>query len=416
MTVISQREVEQRLGLGVVDEEELGCVLLNVLQRANYPSDVRADYPSVEAPALSLLYKKDGSLAAILPGKALTPDLFNRIAEAVATKLLVPPKRMVCRLPVFAHLPTEGYWRYKDELVIRRAPNQAPRPIVLMAPHPLILEIAFMGAGDWPIREMRARREPRRLALLLSLLIRGLKLPYAVHRNTWAVELDFDRPLEGSILTRDVYRIPDFAQFAEELSEQGDLPDIELVESTPWTIDIGRVLTLSANLPDCLAAYRGLGDQERRKLLRAAYWIHYAGEVSYLSKSASYQALVQGVECLLDVPTGYAVCRECGRSTAPGPTRLFTDFVEQYAPMRDTSEQAARRILYRTRSALTHGNELFYVDEESGYGWHGPRAGFESHIAEQAHDVCRRAVVGWLVQQRLDRAESPKPVGGQTER
>jgi hypothetical protein len=396
MTAISQREVEQRLGLGVVDEEELGRVLLDVVQRATYPSDVRADYPSVEAPALSLLYRKDGSLAAILPGKALTSDLLNKVAEAVATKLLVPPKRMVCRLPVFAHLPTEGYWRYKDELVIRRAPDRAPRPIALMAPHPLILEVAFMGADDWSIGEMRARREPRRLALLLSLLIRGLKLPHAVHRNTWAVELDFARPLEGSILTRDIYHIPDFAQFAEELSEQGDLPDIELVESVPWAIDIGRVLALPATLPGCLAAYKELRDLEQRKLLRAAYWLHHAGEVFHLSKSASYQALVQAVECLIDAPRGHGACAECGRPTAPGPTRLFTDFIEQHAPMEDTSEQAARKILYKTRSALAHGNELFYVDEESGYGWHGPRAAFERHVAEQAHDICRRAVVGWL--------------------
>ena len=133
MMVISQREVEQRLGLGVVDEQELGCVLLGVIQEANYPTDVRVDYPNSHAPALSLLYTKDGRLDAILPGSALTPALLDKAADAVAAKLLVPATPMVCRLPVFAYLPTEGYWRYKDELVIRRAPDQAPRPIWLFA-------------------------------------------------------------------------------------------------------------------------------------------------------------------------------------------------------------------------------------------------------------------------------------------
>jgi hypothetical protein len=394
---VSQQELEERLGLGKVDQEELTFVLSNFIHQAQYTSETRVDYPNAEAPLISLHYGKDGDLRAIEPGVGLTTELVEQIAHDVKSKLLAPARPMVCRMPLFAHVPTDGYWRYKDKLVIRRAPSEAPRPFFLAAPHPLILEVSFSGAADGFIRNSRAQREPRQLALFLSLLIPGLRVPGNNSRKHWAIEIqETPSPAMHSVLVQKSYFIPDFEGFADELSGQGPLPDIQLVESMPRGISAEQVLVLPVGMARYLDIFMQLDEDDRRKILRAAYWLHYSREVWDLSKSANYQSLIQAVETLIEVPRGQPHCPACNRSIGPGPTKLFIEFIDRFAPKPESAEDDGRKMLYRMRSSLTHGDTLLFADVESGFGPHGPQPVYERQLSDQAHSICRRAVVGWL--------------------
>lgn len=128
MPIIKRDQLEQRLGLGRVDPRELSSTLALILHHAYHPSPTRTDFLDVDAPAISLLYDKKGNLRSIVPGKALTPKMLEEIEHKVATTLFPPPKKVVVRMPLFAALPVDGYWRYNNKLVIRRVPDHAPRP------------------------------------------------------------------------------------------------------------------------------------------------------------------------------------------------------------------------------------------------------------------------------------------------
>lgn len=395
----SQQELERRLGLGTVDEQELAFILGNIIQRAQYTAEDRVDYPDADHPLISLLYdRKKGGLTGVVAGQGLTEDIIAQIECEVANKLLAPAKTMVHRMHLFAHLPTEGYWRYRDKLLICRAPDEAPRPFFLLAPHPLILEVKFSGATDGFIRNLRAQREPRQLALLLSLLVPGIKVPSLGGQHSWVMETKPppDSPGSQSVLAQDFYFIPNFSGFADELSEQEQLPAIELVPSPPGDVRVDQVLVLPADIAKYLDAFMGLSTEDRRKILRAAYWLHHAQEVGNLSKSANYQAMIQAVEALIDVPKGGPQCPQCNRSVGKGPTKRFIEFVDHFAPKSDAGEESARKLLYSTRSYLAHSDGLLYADEETGIGWHGPKPVYERQLADRTHDICRRAVTGWL--------------------
>lgn len=402
MGTSNQQVLERRLGLGTVDEQELAFILGNIFQRAQYTTEDRVDYPDADQPLISLLYdRKKGGLTGIVPGRDLTEHVIAQIEHEVANKLLVPAETMVHRMTLFAHLPTEGYWRYNDKLVIRPVPDEAPRPFFLLAPHPLILEVKFSGATDGFIRNFRAQREPRQFALFLSLLVPGIKVPSLGHRHSWVVETkppsDGSHPQSNpdfqSVLAQDLYFIPNFSGFADELSEQGQLSVIELVPSLPGGVRVDQVLVLPADITKYFDTFM---TEDRRKILRASYWLHHAQEVWDLSKSANYQAMIQAVEALIDVPKGEPQCPQCNRSVGKGPTKRFIDFVDHFAPKDDGAEEPERKLLYSTRSYLTHGNGLLYADEETGIGWHGPKPVYERQLADRTHDICRRAVTGWL--------------------
>jgi len=88
---------------------------------------------------------------------------------------------------------------------------------------------------------------------------------------------------------------------------------------------------------------------------------------------------------------------QLARTLGVGPTKLFREFIERFAPAVDSSDDLARKRLYAVRSMVTHGNSLFYADESVDVGWHSPTPMHEyRRLMDGAKRVCRRAVIGWL--------------------
>ncbi|ELP65726.1 hypothetical protein ACKI1I_11650 [Streptomyces turgidiscabies] len=396
MKRLSQQEVERRLGMRAVDPHELAWAIANVVQQSQFTSELQVDFPREDSPALTLHYFKKGGLRAIAPGPSLTEEVFTQIEQKVKATLLAPAASLVHRMVLFAHVPTEGYWRYRDKLLIRRAPDEAPRPQMVMGEHPLVFEVAFNGSADWQLRNMRALQEPRQLALLLSLLIPGLTVPPINSRKHWM--LDATPGAMRSVWAQETYFIPNFEGYADELSPQGDLPTIEMVAAMPGGVSADTVLVVPQDLEQKLDTFMQLDGEDRTRLLRAAYWLHHAREVWDISKSAYFQSLVQGVEAMLKYPPHRERCTEC-KAHLEGPTAYFRRFIDRYAPVRnehDEDEKKARKLLYQKRSDLTHGTSLLSADEEVGLGWHTPKPSYEYQLSSEAQRVCRRAIIGWL--------------------
>jgi hypothetical protein len=390
---ITKGEAARRLSVGRVPDRELVWAISNVIGSAHLSGGLRMDFPTADDPALSLVFRRRGGLYEVIPGLRLTEEVFSRIEREVNSKLLPPQTPAVHRIPLFAHVPTEGYWRYRDKLAVRRAPDEAPRSHIVTSHQPLILEVAFDGSDDLQLRNMRAQNETRKFSLLLSLLVPGIRVPPANVSHHWM--LDTTPGKIRSVYAQESYFIPNFEGYASELSPQGELPGITLVDSMPRGIGDCQVLVLPHDLERKLDVFLSLGDYDRDRLLRAAYWLHHAREVWNASKSASFQSTIQAVEALLDDPARREKCKECG-ALHPGPTTLFRQFIDRYAPTREGEDGSSRKLLYDKRSQLTHGSSLMATDEMAGLGWLSPTPSYEWRLTDEAQRVCRRAIIEWL--------------------
>lgn len=394
-----QEELERKLGLGHVDSDELAFLLSQHFKSAAYPSDRRVDYPDTVPPVISLIYDDKGVVRRIIPGD-VAEEALHPIIRDVQEKLLAPAIAKTGNLILFGQFPTEGYWRYIDKLVIRRAPDEAPRPMAMVGQHPLVLEVTYQGAEDGFTDRMRWDRESHKWALILTLLVPGLQIPRRVEFNhTWVVPMR-DPSMLGphtSIEAQEVYLFAGRRPQSEGLSEQGSLPGIELVREIPAGVGPGQVLVLPLKIQTWLDAFRSLDKAKETKILRSAYWLHHSIDVWRLSKSASYQSLIQAVETLIDVPKGQSNCPECHRTLGPGPTKLFSDFLEKYAPSpAEPGPKSARNVLYGMRSSLVHGNTLLQMDHGTMYAWYGPMPAQEQTLVSEARQICRQAVTTWL--------------------
>ena len=79
----------------------------------------------------------------------------------------------------------------------------------------------------------------------------------------------------------------------------------------------------------------------------------------------------------------------------PGPTKLFIDFVEQYAPS-PTIPNAARRELYVLRSKLAHGGHLLHSDHGTWGGALSPAYVSQWEDMDAMWQIVRVALINWL--------------------
>jgi hypothetical protein len=106
-----------------------------------------------------------------------------------------------------------------------------------------------------------------------------------------------------------------------------------------------------------------LPEENQQRFLRACFWLQHARIVHSHSRSASYTALICAVEALIPPQRGAPICSECNRSKGKGPTGLFKEFVDRYAPPGGDS-QVNRGKFYEIRSKLSHEGRLLATDRE----------------------------------------------------
>lgn len=253
--------------------------------------------------------------------------------------------------PVLCHAPVEHRWELpRAGMVLSPVPAVAPRPGMLWAEHPAMLQMHFEGCNDTHANATRADRRAEWCTLLLNALtLTGCR--QTLHGpQAWAWDGS------GALASK----------WAELVYFAPQVYDTRLVEAARGAASAGgfaaaasyyldRIATandamvLPDSLDETLAAAEALPDERKVVLRRAARWIKAGDRAGDESRSLHYVALASGLEALASEWTAQA-------RPVEGFKRLLTDLLP-YPSM----EKIAGK-LYGLRSALAHGGTVFPDD------------------------------------------------------
>jgi len=387
-------DLSDDLAVGHLDDDELTIVLSRVLPRGAQmrPSEVEYRTSSDET-ALTLKYR-DGLIISALSGPAMTPEIRQSLLDEVRAALSEGQDPVILRAVLFSRRPIEGMWRFRDNFQILPAPPEAPRPGMLIADHPFVIEFIAPGSADWQILRRRWARRTREIALLLNLIIRyRVTSPTQIAQHHWTITVE-----DGKTVSRwaqDGYALDGFTIQAPDWTPPGHAPELARVDRGsyfsywPSHSDTGLV-------PDCmgelLSIFEGLAAEERLNLLRTAYWYHLSGDVWRQSQSLHLVSLVNAIEVLAD--------SAADRRQPRAPTRKFLEFMREFAP----GSPSRRRLenIYDTRGQVSHGGRLLgYDGGDIGWGLNQQSA-VDREVGDDASWLCGGAILNWLWAQDQD--------------
>jgi hypothetical protein len=360
-----------------VDQSELEQLLQAHFGRAKAVTNREIHYGREDLdlkPALIVRYTKETArIATIEPHPGLALDDVAQIERKIHEQLLQSPGERIGQLVLFSSLAFNGWFRYRDRFQLIPLPSDAPRPILGISGHPLLMQFRFPGSDDMMIRLQRQSRVGRELELLctaLSMNIEGA-IPITA-RYHWSLVGAQDPTNSRSEYCLEAYSWPGGSgQTAEFSSVKAWHPAPRLPHHDYYAvvgISVGQEMSLPETFDELFDAYFQRGPIEQERFLRAAHWHQFAHRAYGHSNSGSYSALITAVETLMG-PEQASVkrCATCGRTTGGGSKRQFLNFVETYAPGPGITAQDRSRF-YAVRSALAHGNRLLQFDR---FTWSG---------------------------------------------
>jgi hypothetical protein len=377
---------KMQIRIGEVDDDELGVVLSAMLPRGAQFTANEVEYrTAADELALRVQYE-NGKIARAIAGPAMTTELEERINAEIRRSLLTSQGTKIFRSTMFSSRPVEGYWRYRDLFQIVSAPLSAPRSQVLLAEHPFVLDVAFEESANFVISQKRRMRRAADLMLILNLLLRQrISSPSIRGRSHW-VYLPFNS--EPPVMwANEGYMIPDFQYIADNFPTLADIPMLDQVAASAYYPPAGYAdtLTIPAELATLLDIFIDLSSDARERFLRACYWYHTALSVWDNSQSLHLTSLINGIECLASVGPE--------RSKPDGPSRMFLDFMTEFAPGHPSKIWVNK--LYNARGEITHGERLLHLD--AGFSWGmNETAARDREIGNNANILCRGALINWL--------------------
>jgi hypothetical protein len=266
--------------------------------------------------------------------------------------------------------------------------------------HPFIVEFPLTQSISSIIQLHRLERAARRNALLLNVFLEGtVSRSSRGQQRHWIHEEGADLSSSYKYL-REGYRFPGFFDIGPGFADTAKIPQMETMEyyeyfSNP-RLDLNPPMRVPVLLATFLDRFESLGSSDQERFMRSAHWFHHASNVWQDSKSAAYLSIISGIETLgLAVPPTER-CAKCGSPLRKGVVKQFVETLGGISSV-SKEEVDVRRELYRLRSALTHGGDLFHADTEALLNLN-PKSAAESHSYFIAMSLARRALLGWLMQ------------------
>ncbi len=375
-----------------VDHLELLYLLKSHFKIAQISDKDVISLPPGSRHRLRVKVERDG-IRHILRGPGFDPVEFAELQRQVQEQLVDSPGETIGRAILFSSLPVPGTLDMPEVgLRISPAPDSAPRPDVIYADHPFLLEFRMRrGGGDWTVSNQRRIKLAGEWSLVLNALLRTriwFPTPRGTHHWVYDNDSGVSRWLSGS------YFVPDFALYADSFTKTAAqaLPLVPHDEYYGSDVRPGAerdALTLPDSLPELLGVFARLAPRQRRQYLRAATWIQIASRTWNVGASSWFTAHVSAIETFVE-PDYDDKCAKCG--SVLGVTRAFKGLVERYSP---DSTKKMRDAIYDLRSDLSHGEALLQLDESP---W-----SFGSTFREQEYDasqwlvrVTRDVMVNWL--------------------
>jgi hypothetical protein len=394
---IPEQSLVDTLRVREVEQSELEEVLFRHFNRATSTTLEVIRYPSEGANFAVELRYDDGVLVDIVSGPALTRLDLDAIRKQIDVDILAPAETQVGRVVLFSSVPVTGYFRYGDRFQWVPLPSDAPRPPVQMAEHPFLLEFNFRNSPSSGIRHLRRATLERELELLAAALleftVRGLGRLARFH---WVVDtMNLTEPWISSY-RQEMYTWPGLMLEGGAFADTTTIPRMTNVAAADYYtrggIGVDRTLEIPDNLSESLDRFFDLPTIERERFLRACFWFQHGHIVGRWSRSAAFTAMISAVEALIPPAGAPEICPTCKRPVGAGRTKLFAEFVDQFAPRTPVKE---RRRLYGIRSALSHGGTLLHSDRK---GWGPMTSGRieEWEDIEALWPLVRMVLVNWL--------------------
>jgi hypothetical protein len=397
-----EHDITSQILLPGVHDIDLLWLLQSTFNSASGSSDasqVTFSQPGEEW-SLKLLYTESRSLR-VLRGPALHDEQLSKLIEQVHAELLHPVSQIVSREIVLAQLPVRGALGLRPHFQIAPLPQEViSETPFLLGYSPFVLEYETPKTNFAWLRVGRQRRRFREIYLLLNLLMGPLKRMAQNVAFHWVLDpsAGIDN-LRSRCLQEGVF-IPGFSAQAEQYTDLQGFEPISEIRTEDFFGRRGFDRPMPLEMPEytnrLALAYHELPRAQKERFLRACFWFEHSQVASVHAQSASFLALINSIEVLVDREHNTTHCETCGKSTGRSATQLFVDFLDQYAPM-DEEYSNARRKLYRMRSALSHGWDLFMTDTEFNVFIH-PDAWEELTQIEQTRTLTRLALLAWLAQ------------------
>ena len=391
------------LHAGTTDPDEFEYVLSSNFLAATQSEPNIIEYlpqQNSEECALRLIYD-GGELRAIESGPLLEEASLEKIRADVEEKCLRSHGMVVARTPLFAALPVNEWWRYRDEFQILPVPPDAPRPDQFVGAHPFVLEVAVSRSPDMFVQMLRRDRSTREVELVLgSILWKILDSQGQPTGKHWVYLPPGPEGLLRSAFLQGGYDASGIRAFLDEFTPPGDLSPMSLVADEDYFAQEGLhvedVLKAPESLTSLVDLYFKTPSATKDKFMRFSYWLMKADTFWPISTSGSYVAVVSAIEALMGgAPSGRS-CPACGKDVSPGPTARFRAFVERWSSASDAAK------LYQIRSAITHGSRIMRWDMP-GFPFN-PAANADDSYHRDAFRAARRAGVRWLASTDSERS------------
>lgn len=402
-------ELLQKLRLAQADPSEAESLLTSHFGNSqtldNVVSFQRSGANGLQGPDVLRLHfgstrKTFGKIVDVEPGPAFDDADVPLIAGKVDTHLLATSEREITRRVLFSLIPVTGAYRYRDSFQILPAPSTSPQPRNKIIDHqPFLLEVAYTASLDRSVGFARAHRAEHETELLLCLLLdpsvwgNGRNTTYQWAQDDWA-----DSP--QTVFARVGYPTPPPA-FGPAFATIDAFDPLKRKDANAYYFSLGIEATSVLELPSifdtALDAYYALDTANKETFLRACYWFAHSKAIGQISKSASFIAMVSGIEAIMPPPS-QTRCTTCGGQTGLSGTQRFAAFVDGLVP--DATEADDRKEFYRLRSALAHGGKLLKRDEDAwGMGYAGVGEFWQS---DRLSRVVRIALINWLLLQNRE--------------
>jgi hypothetical protein len=358
-------------------------------QSSGEPDDHRFYLPLAGNACRVVIRFKGTTISALEPGAAFDAAQWSEISATVDALLHTEPDK-IGRDIAFSAFRVTGWWRgERSGVQILPPPDDAPAVPRDMGQHPFILEFPMHSDSDWRVMNLRRRREHRRLTLLLNVLLRGrVNCETRQVEQAWAVlavrpdgSLSIEPQPDGALRSAwlQLSYITHIGQVIVDADSQPTGEAMAVLEPEPYHARVGHdggALDVPADLDDLICRYCNLPLEHRARFDRALFWLDLATRQWPDSMSASFASLMSAIESLTVRGATHKVhCSECGEERphdVPGPTALFREFFETYAP--GASQKKRRAEMYDLRSGISHGTKLIAFDEGRAWGWDPPWA------------------------------------------
>jgi hypothetical protein len=391
----------EELAIAEVNHDELVTLLASSFPLGEWRGENTVVYRAETGEVALTLTYRGRRLADIEDGPGLSDETRETLRDDVAA-LVAADETVVWRDVFFNGFPVDGYWSYRDEWQIVPAPPQAPRPDVMIADHPFIVELRVPWHPDRAMLMGAIQgRRAWELQLTLNLVLRGGIKRFSARApdHTWAFVPARDGELRAEWVWPG-YSIPDWTYQSPEFTPTDSLRPLPEVSDDVYRTRVGigtdDVFEVPAVLGPLLDAGHAVGPETRDRFLHACYWYERSGAAWNMSVSLGHIAAVNAIETIMP-PGEVDRCPECGLNRAPGITRRFHDFVERYAPLVSKQDRDG---IYKLRSSLVHQGHQFDIDRPGPWGALVPGDQKQRDTYQAARIVARDAIIAWLLDQR----------------